>query len=206
MSFDRKTIWVAVSLFAVLVLAVANWAAMREPSWPTGWYELAPHDSKDGGPSYSWMPEALFVDLPPLNLASLDGKVKLISSGKSTWEKCPIGYTIELDTLPIPKDKVPARYKKSKTVDLDTGPITIPPLDEATYAIHLEFHLLDADGFEIKAVNSAKHSVRSGQTSHIQSQTEPVVTFAQARRVETVEVNLVIDRNESAYISLHEKQ
>jgi hypothetical protein len=198
MTFDRKTIWLAVSLFVVLVLAAVNLAGANKPTWPAEWYELSPHDSKSGKPSISFAPDTFWIDLPQLDLASLNGRVKFLSFAKPTWEKCPIGYVIDLDALPIPKDKVPEKYKQTKTFDSPAGLVTIPPLDEATYEVHFEFHLIDPDGFEIVTVNSPKHLVQSGQTERIQSQTEPAVTIAQANRVATVKVDVTVDTCVSA--------
>lgn len=107
MAFDRKTIWIAVSLFAVLVLAAANWAATKEATWPTDWHELVTCDPSDK----RFMLLQVVGELPPLKLTALSGKIKFISFAKPTWAECPIGYVIDLTTLPIPKDEVPEKYK-----------------------------------------------------------------------------------------------
>jgi hypothetical protein len=193
MTFDRKTIWIAVSVFAVLVLAVANWAATENPTWPTEWHELVTCEPS-GKPDMFYYFDSGFDELPPLDLASLHGRVKFISFALPAWEKCPIGYVIDLDALPIPKDKEPEKYQKGFTFDSPSGPLTNPPLDEANYVAHFVFHLIDADGFEIATVNSPKHHVRSGEAKRIQSQTEPAVTMAQANRLDKVMVEMSVDK------------
>lgn len=67
MAFDRKTIWIAVSLFAVLVLAAANWAATKEATWPTDWHELVTCDPSDK----RFMLLQVVGELPPLKLTAL---------------------------------------------------------------------------------------------------------------------------------------
>lgn len=78
--------------------------------------------------------------------------------------------------------------------DSPSGPFRIPPLDEANYEVVFQFHLMDADGFEITIVNSPKHYVQSGQTKRIQSQTEPTVSMAEANRLDTVLVVMSVTR------------
>jgi hypothetical protein len=144
-----------------------------------------------------WHMDALSADLPLLDFASLSGKIKFLGSAKPTWEKCQIGYVIDLDALPIPQDEIPVKYKKERVID-PVKRVTIPALGEATYEVHFEFHLMDADGFDIVAIESPKHLVQSGKTSRIQSQSEPSVTIAEATRLGTVNVAVFVDKCVSA--------
>jgi hypothetical protein len=181
MKLDSKIIWITVASAAVLTLAAANLAGTRNPSWPTDWYELAPLFPETDQPYFGgWHIDAELVDV--FGLASLSGKVKLLSSAKPTWGTCQIGYVIDVDALPIPRDKIPEKYK-------DT------PITEVMWNVHFEFHLMDADGFEIMTVESPKHHFTSGKTKRIQSQTEPAVTIAQANRLSAVKVAVFVDES-----------
>jgi hypothetical protein len=100
--------------------------------------------------------------------------------------------------IPLDKSKLPEKYKKEKVIPTQAGPVTALPLQEATYEVYFVFRLLDRDGFELLTINSSKHNIRSGETTLIQAQTEPMVTSKIASLTDKITLHMVVQKCLSA--------
>lgn len=204
----KKRILIGIVLTASLGVPIGYfvWNRAGDVAYPTDWFSLEMPMSIDsipkgysvavekGAASVSYSDEALFSEIPTLEVETIAGRVKFLPHTFTNNRGCSIGYVIDVAAKPLLKDKLPDKYKKPAVVSTGIGPLTILALDEATFEVHFIFRLLDADGFELLKVVSSKHEVCSGETSCIQSQTEPSVRPELAALTETVMLHMAVDK------------
>ena len=139
---------------------------------------------------------AVFVgsDIAPLSVKSVAGKAKFLSPASAPSGRCALGYTVQMVTAPLDLSKVPEKYKKERTISAKSGPITVLPIEQATYDVEFIFRFIDRDGFELLTVTSREHSVQSGKTSEIQAQTEPSIDSRVTSSVTSIAVHVHIKK------------
>ncbi len=153
----------------------------------------------DGRIDISYSSSVLFdSDIPTLKVSSLSGKAKFLPHASTVDGQFPLGFIIEVSTSPLDKSKLPDKYKKERIIEAKAGPVTVLPLEEATYEVYFTFRLLDHDGFELLTVDSAEQYIRSGEISKIQAQTAPVIASEIAELTDRITMHIAVNKCLSA--------
>jgi len=170
-------------------------------STPVDSSSAAPQTSSDESEPFvkpSYRLDALFVDLPSLKLEGVTGDGKFLSYDLGDANLRSVGYVIKLITEPIDLSKVPNKYKEQSVIQTKGGPVTVMPLEQATYEVHFVFRGLDVDGFELFRIDSPTHNVASGANASIQGQTPCTIPAVLAAKVDKLTLKVSVDKCLSA--------
>src|SRR5438128_8141997 len=166
----KQLAWISLALCIGMIIGVLVAVWFLAPSFPSHWFALSPPsphgrvpsgNSVDVGAhvsvSYS---DAAFVEshIPVPDMTALSAKAKFLPHSPSSGAGSPVGYIVTVSTDPLDKSKLPEKYKKEKVIPTKGGPMTVLPLEQATYEVYFMFRFLDRDGFELLTANSPKHN------------------------------------------------
>jgi hypothetical protein len=187
---------------------------LQSPTIPTHWYTLEVGTSNAGLPegTSSWDDSKLPVsslmtmifnsDIGTPMVKALSGKAKFLPPVSATDHRVAIGYTCSVSLDPLDRSKLREKYKKERIVQSEKGPITVLPLDEATYEVYFILRFLDRDGFELLITDSPKHHIQSGKINHIQAKTEPLITQQAAAITDKITIHMIFTKCLSARANL----
>lgn len=206
----KQILSVALALMAGVVIGAFVVAKLLTPKPPSGWFTFVPATSDTGVPSgnsidvgsripISYSSAVIAAsDIAPPHVTALSGKAKFLPDVSSGDGRSAIGYVISVSADPLDRSKLPEKYKKERIIHVKAGPLTVLPLEEATYEVYFRLSLLDKDGFELLTVDSPKHNIQSGKISQIQAQTDPLVTSRVAVHTDKITVHMVVEKCLSA--------
>jgi hypothetical protein len=193
-----------------IVIGVVVSSRLLNPKFPSRWFILIqpasdtvvpPGNSVDVGTHVSVSYSSATIvesDIPALQVKTLSGKAKFLPHASTNDAQSIIGYIVTVSSDSLDKEKLPEKYKKEKVISTKGGPLTVLPLEQATYEVYFVLRLLDRDGFELLSISSPKHHLQSGETAQIQGQTAPSVPSRIAAVTDSMTLHLVIDKCLSA--------
>jgi hypothetical protein len=200
----------ALKIFAVLAFGIAIGAVVTailvRPAIPNRWFVLEKKSSELSAPSGSSvlsdsaapisLGNEMFTgsDILPLSVKSISGRAKFLEHTAASDSRCALGYVVEIWADPLDLSKVPEKYKKEKVIPSKSGPITVLPIEQATYEVIFYFCLRDRDGFELVTIASPVHNVESGRKTEIQAQTEHAIPYHIASKVASVGILMHIKK------------
>lgn len=193
-----------------IVIGVAGAVRFLTPRFPSQWLTLATAPADSGVPSGNSVnvggrvsvsfSSAIITesDIPSPNITALSGRAKFLSQSSPSGSGAPLGYVISVSTDALDTSKLPEKYKKEKIIPVKGGALTTLPLKQATYEVYFVFRLLDRDGFQLLTINSPRHNIKSGKTTHLQAQTETIVTPGTASHTDEIALHMVVEKCLSA--------
>ncbi len=202
----RSSIKALVLIATGVAVGAVGTALFLRPSIPDRWFTLVQKAPELGAPAGSSVlvddpvpvscSDAVIVgsDIVPLSVKSVAGTAKFLSPVSAPIGRCALGYIVKIVTAPLDLSEVPEKYKKERTISVKGGPITVLPIEQATYDVEFIFRFLDRDGFELLSITSREHSVQSGRTSEIQAQTEPTIDGRVASSVTSIAVHVYVKK------------
>lgn len=202
----RSSIKSIVLIAIGFIVGATGTALFLRPSIPSSWFTLVQRASLRDSPTGSSIlvedpapvsfSSAVIVasDIAPLKVKSVTGKAKFLSAASAPSDRWALGYIVKIVTAPLDLSKVPEKYKKERIISAKNGPITVLPIDQATYEVELIFRFLDRDGFELLTITSREHNVKSGRTSEIQAQTEPSFDSRVASSVTSIAIHVHVKK------------
>lgn len=207
----RKQIFlVALALLAGAIIGALATAKLLTPSLPSHWFTFIPAASETSVPSGNSVDVASRIsisysitviaesDIAAPRVTALSGKAKFLPDVSLDDDRSAIGFVISVSADPLDRSTLPEKYKKERIIHVKAGPLTLLPLEEATYEVYFRLSLLDKDGFELLTVDTPKHNIQSGKTSQIQAQTDPLVTSRVAAQTDKITLHMVVEKCLSA--------
>jgi hypothetical protein len=150
------------------------------------WIELTRGNRIGGGVLYALAAvDAGGVAIP--DTLAPTGKAKFLDRGLG--KGLELGYIVHATMKPLDTNKLPDKYKH--TVDL--GGFTRLPMEEVVYASHLQFALVDADGFTLMTTTSEDDSVVSGRDNIFQGVAKDSIPGDVVARTKEIQVQLTVD-------------
>ena len=177
---------------------------LMTPAFPSHWYTLVPATSGYSVPngnsvdvgrriSVSYTSSVMFgADIPIPDITALSGQAKFLPDVSPDSGPSAVGYVITVSFESLDRTNLPQKYKQERIVQTEHGPVTLLPLDEATYEVYFDLRLLDRDEFELMTTYSPKHTIRSGKTSQIQGQTDSLITSKLAAQTDKISLHMTV--------------
>jgi hypothetical protein len=184
--------------------AVATTAPDEGTNAPAEWFDFVRANSDEIVPSgnsvdvskESWISYADSVitkaDIPPPVVTAVSGRAKFLFHDSD--DPTGLGYVVTVSVDPLDVARIPKKYKTERIIQTPQGPLTILPLEQASYEVHFLLRLIDRDGFELLSVESSKHNIRSGTNHQIQGQIDRTTSRRLAAQTQTIALHMVIDR------------
>jgi hypothetical protein len=201
---------IAIAGVAGIAIGIVVAVVFLAPAFPAQWLTLATAVGDSSVPSGNSVDVGGRVpvsyssatiaesDIPAPHITALSGKAKFLSESSPSGAVAPLGYIVSVSADALDTSKLPEKYRKEKIIPTKGGPLTTLPLEQATYEVYFVFRLLDRDGFQLLTINSPRHNIESGKTTHLQAQTEPTVTARTASHTNKIAVQMVVDKCLSA--------
>ncbi len=188
-------------LSLILGLLGGYWyATLNANKLPDVWIEKQNISTKGENSGVSYLTEALFdseIRLP--DIKSIRAKVKFIRSPNAKPNLAAVGYVVSVGVDKLDKDKIPKKYLKEREEKYKAGTFIVQPLEEIIYGVHLEFVLVDKDGFQLAELKGPKHSLSSGKTNEFQDMIQDHVSIETAKRTVDVRPRIVVEKCVSCY-------
>jgi hypothetical protein len=206
----RQVLLVALAFLAGTVIGALATAKLLTPTFRSHWFTLVPPPSESSVPSGNSIDVVSRIsisysnaviaesDIAAPHVTALSGRAKFLSDVSSGDDRSAIGYVISVSADPLDRSQLPEKYKKERIIHAKAGPLTVLPLEEATYEVYFRLGLLDRDGFELLTADSPKHDIQSGKTSQIQAHTDPLVTSRLAAQTDKITLHMVVQKCLSA--------
>ena len=187
-----------VQLIVALVLAFgAGWIAASvvpeflAPRVKSDWFEMT-RAAALKGITYSLEAFAK-ADIPLPEINEVSGTGKFVTNGSGRSSSIHFGYKTSVKIAPLDVSKIPAKYRKEKSVDIGRGKtITQLPVDQVSYEAKFDFVLKDKDGFTLLELPSAVHTIESGKVNTFQALAPDAVPIGIASRVTQVVLDMTI--------------
>ncbi len=207
---SKQVFFIALALLAGVGIGALTATNMLTSAFPSHWFTLVPPTSDSSvptgnsvdvgtGPSISYSSSVIIdSDIAPPEVTALSGRAKFLSYNSENADPTAIGYVISVSTDSLDMARLPEKYKTERIIQTKQGPLTILPLEEATYEVYFVLSLLDRDGFELLAANSPKHNIRSGTTNQLQGQTDSLITSRFAAQTDKITLHMVVKKCLSA--------
>lgn len=152
------------------------------------WLDLKTTPLSGDDSSLTYKDAALFQNdgIPLPDVKEFKGKMKFL---KRNSIEC--GYLIDINIEKLNKNTIPEKYRKKEKI---SNGFEIMPLDEVSYAAHLEIVLQDKDGFELMHLTGPTFTIESGKNNKSQGECAAIIPFSIAKETKQAKGILVVDK------------
>ena len=180
----RTTLFIVIALVVgICVGAIVPHIAAHHVD--TSWRDVMTPENHFG---VSYNTSVVFTDLPMPYIKSVSGRAKFLD-GVGPGQSTKLGFIINIEMSALDLAKVPQRYKQEKKEMINGFETTVAPIDQAYYAIELDFDLGDKDGFVLQTVHAKDlPSLVSGTKNTFQAAVEDPIPYATAMKAEQIVV------------------
>ncbi len=137
--------------------------------------------------------EAMLADISLPAIKERDAKVKFLRPINGGPNKYSLGYIVTISVESLDVTKIPWQYRAEKLDPVMPG-VTRPPLEQVTYKCHIDFLLLDKDGFQLMQLSGPTHFLQSGKANAFSDLTKEPIQVDVASRTSIIKVELSIDK------------